>query len=242
MPLVTGLSMEEVSWIMISDWLPPFATAVPRREGLFSMTYKMVDRVRLTRVRGQMSAVLVAFLAVTCGGERAIPPATESTASETARAPLPPPPPVDDAARIVSGSPEFSDYQFTRAAFTMPIKEQAMTPAVRETSRALAKAGWIGVDGDGNLVLTDRAKNDKRFLVRQNGFIDIVPMAKKEFIGVEAVHVNPEGQPLVDFRWRWVPNEIGALAADRYSGEQLAIATLLWDGSQWSVLRITPRT
>jgi hypothetical protein len=206
------------------------------------MTYKPTDRVRLTHVRGQMSVVLVAFLAVACGGERAIPPPAESTAVEVVRASLPPPPPVEDAARIVSGSAEFSDYQFTRAAFTLPMKEPAMTPEVRVTSRALVKAGWIGIDGDANVVLTDQAKNDKRFLVRPNGFLDIVPMAKKEFIGVEAVHVNPEGQPLVDFRWKWVPNEIGALAGDRYSGEQLAIATLLWDGSQWSVLRITPKT
>ena len=116
-----------------------------------------------------------------------------------------------------------------------------MTADVKAFSRALAKAGWIGIDGDGHVVLTEKAKKDRRFLLRPNGFLDIVPLAKKEFIGVEAVHVNPEGQPLVDFRWKWVANEIGALAGDRYSGEQLAIATLLWDGSQWSVLRITPK-
>lgn len=115
-----------------------------------------------------------------------------------------------------------------------------MTAEVRTVSKALAKNGWIGVDGDGNVILTGKAKADKRFLLRQNGFIDIVPMAKKEFVGVSALHVNPEGQPLVDFRWKWVPNEIGALT-DRYTGEQLAIATLLWDGSQWSVLRINPK-
>lgn len=186
------------------------------------------------------------FLACT-GGERAIPPADEmanqTTAGETARgstsarAPLPS---MEDAARVVSASPEFSDYQFTRAAFTLPVKEEAMTPEVRTVSKALAKNGWIGIDGDGNVILTGKAKADKRFLLRQNGFIDIVPMAKKEFLGVTAVHVNPEGQPLIDFRWKWVPNEIGALT-NRYSGEQLAIATLLWDGSEWAVLRITPK-
>jgi hypothetical protein len=204
------------------------------------MTYSRADRVRLTGVRGHLSAALMLLLA--CSGERATPPApetsNESNAGEVARAPLPSP---DDAARIVSGSAEFSDYQFTRAAFTLPVQESAMTPEVRETSRALAKAGWIGIDGDGNVVLTGKAKSDKRFLLRQNGFLDIVPMAKKEFLAVDAVHGNPEGEPLVDFRWRWVPNEIGALTASRYEGEHLAIAALLWDGSQWTVLRITPK-
>ncbi|HET7706774.1 MAG TPA: hypothetical protein VFM36_11850 [Thermoanaerobaculia bacterium] len=181
------------------------------------------------------------LFAVACGQETA--PAvdrTQTTAGEIARAPLPPPPSADEAAKLIAGSAEFSDYQFTRAAFTLPVKEEAMTAEVRTVSKALAKNGWIGVDGDGNVILTGKAKADKRFLLRQNGFIDIVPMAKKEFVGVSALHVNPEGQPLVDFRWKWVPNEIGALT-DRYTGEQLAIATLLWDGSQWSVLRINPK-
>ncbi len=178
------------------------------------------------------------------GGERPTSPArenaNESTAGEVARAPLPAPPSADDAAQIVSRSAEFSDYLFTRAAFTLPVKENAMTPEVRTVSKALAKNGWIGIDGDGNVILTAKARADKRFLLRPNGFIDIVPMAKKELLGVTAVHVNPEGQPLVDFRWTWVPNEIGALT-DRYSGEQLALATLLRDGSQWTVLRIAPK-
>lgn len=203
---------------------------------VFSMTYTSPFR--------RLSVALLLFLACSGGGERAIPPAdkgaNDTKAGEIAPAPLPPPS-IDEAARIVSGSAEFSDYQFTRAAFTLPVKESAMTPEVRETSRALAKAGWIGIDGDGNVVLTGKAKSDKRFLLRQNGFLDIVPMAKKEFIGVQAVHLNPEGEPLVDFRWKWLPNEIGALTAGRYSGEQLAIATLLWDGSQWTVLRISPK-
>lgn len=185
-------------------------------------------------------ATLLLFV-VACGQETA-PPAEQSptTADEVARAPLPSPPSAEEAAQLIAGSPEFSDYQFTRAAFTLPVKEEAMTPEVRTVSKALAKNGWIGIDGDGNVVFTGKAKADKRFLLRQNGFIDIVPMAKKEFIGVSAVHVNPEGQPLVDFRWKWVPNEIGALT-DRYSGEHLAMATLLRDGSQWSVLRIMPK-
>jgi hypothetical protein len=179
------------------------------------------------------------LLILACGAENPGPAPT--TATEAARAPLPQPPPVEDAARIVSGSAEFSDYQFTRAAFTLPMQESAMTPDVKAFSRALAREKWIGIDGAGQVVLTEKAKKDRRFLLRPNGFLDIVPMAKKEFIGVQGVTVNPDGQPLVDFRWKWVPNEIGALSGDRYGGEHLAAATLLWDGSQWSVLRITPK-
>ena len=118
------------------------------------------------------------------------------------------------------------------------------SPANRARNRknTLLAAGCriIGIDGDGNVVLTEKARTDRRFLLRQNGFLDIVPLAKKELTAVTAVNVNPTGEPLADFQWKWVPNEIGALVAERYSGDKQSIATLLWDGSQWTVLRITP--
>lgn len=184
------------------------------------------------------ACLFILFLfVVACAAET---PRVESDSVETAAPVLPPPPSIEQAAQIISASAELSDYQFTRAAISIPLQESAMTPQVRETARALQKAKWIGIDGDGNVVLTAKAKADKRFLLRQNGFIDIVPLAKKKFIGVTAVKVNPAGEPLASFRWKWVPNEIGTLVASRYSGEQQAVATLLWDGSAWTVLRIAP--
>jgi hypothetical protein len=151
-----------------------------------------------------------------------------------AAAPLPPPS-IEDAATLVSSSPEFSDYQFTNAAYSLALKNP---PA--DVAKALRKAGWISLDGDGNVVLTAKAKADKRWLVRQNGFVDIVPLAKKEFIGASAVRPDPDGAA-VDFTWKWTPNEIGdAFMKERYAGTQKATATLLRDGSSWTVLRIKP--
>ena len=203
---------------------------------MFSMTYARTSGVRLSVVRGQLSAALL-LLMVACGGEQVAPPAAE-TAFEPAA-----PPPTEDAARtLVANSAEFSEYQFTNAAYTLPLQQSAMTAPARIIAGKLAKAGWIGVDGDGRVVLTQKAQNDKRFLVRPNGVVDIVPLAKKNFEEVVAVRVNPDGQPIVDFRWEWEPNEIGELFDPRYTGEQFATATLYRLGDQWAVLRIRPTT
>ncbi|HKO56705.1 MAG TPA: hypothetical protein VJ276_12580, partial [Thermoanaerobaculia bacterium] len=74
---------------------------------------------------------------------------------------------------------------------------------------------------------------DKRFLVRQNGTLDVVPLARKELIAVQAVNGDK-----VAFTWRWVPNDVGkALQFDET--EQRATAELYWDGEKWAVLKIT---
>ena len=78
-----------------------------------------------------------------------------------------------------------------------------------------------------------KAKEDKRFLVRPNGTLDVVPLAKKELVSIDAVRGER-----VDFTWKWIPNEVGALLKDRFAGDQKATATLLWDGTTWTVLRI----
>jgi hypothetical protein len=183
---------------------------------------------------------LAVLIAIGCGGaERP----QEATAPPAARQPATPPPPaLAEAQTLIANSAEFSEYEFTNAAYTLPMQQSAMHEPARAVAADLRKAGWIAVDGSGTVVLTPKAKGDKRFLVRQNGVMDIVPLARKEVIAADAVTRDEAGAPVVDFRWRWVPNEIGELFGDRYSGEQQARATLLWDGSQWSILRIRPRS
>ena len=185
----------------------------------------------MTRVRGQMSAFLVLLL-LSCGGE-APPPATTTTAPP----PAPPPPTVEQAATILSTAPELSDYQFTRAAYSLPTNRAMMNAPARDAAASLRKAGWIAFTGD-EVVLTEKARGDKRFIVRPNDVIDIVPLAKKEFVRVSSVRSDSDGAPLVEFEWKWVPNEIGHLFESRYTGAQYATAKLMWDGSSWSVLRI----
>ena len=86
-----------------------------------------------------------------------------------------------------------------------------------------------------DVVLTPKARNDKRWLVRANGVVDIVPLARKELIDVTAVHGDK-----VDFTWHWIPNEIGKVLALYDQSPQRATATLLPMGSNWTVLRIEP--
>ena len=181
------------------------------------------------------------LLVLACGGETARTDTATTTPAGHAAAAPPPPPSADEARTLVAGSPEFSEYQFTHAAYSLPLQQSAMAAPARDVARDLAKAGWIGVDGAGTVVLTDKAKTDKRFIVRPNGVVDIVPLARKEFLAVESVETAPDGAPLVHFRWEWVPNEIGKLFGPRYEGEQHATATLMRYGSEWAVLRIVPK-
>ncbi len=129
---------------------------------------------------------------------------------------------------LIANAPEFGDYQFTNAAVTIPLKRSSMRADQAAIAKQLAAGGWIRFDGD-----DVKAKQDKRFLVRPNGTLDVVPLAKKELLSVDSVAGDK-----VDFTWKWVPNEVGALLKDRFAGEQKARATLLWDGTNWTVLRI----
>ena len=179
------------------------------------------------------ATTLTLLLLIGCGTEA--PVSTSAPAAETAAAPPVALPSLDAAATLVSSSPEFSDYQFTNAAYSLALKNPPS-----DVAKALRKAGWISLDGDGNVVLSAKARADRRWLVRQNGFVDIVPLAKKEFIAASAVRPDPDGAA-VDFSWKWTPNEIGeAFMKERYAGTQNATATLLRDGSGWTVLRIKP--
>lgn len=178
---------------------------------------------------------MLALMAVACGG-----PAPSTAIKETPAPPAAPPPTIEQATTIITSAPELSDYQFTRAAYSLPMKRSAMNEPARAAAAGLRKAGWISFSSD-QVVLTEKASSDKRFILRQNEVVDIVPLAKKEFIGVTGVRSSAADEPLIDFEWKWIPNEIGALFPNRYDGTQHATATLLRDGSAWVVLRIEER-
>lgn len=147
---------------------------------------------------------------------------------------LPAPPSVAAAQTLIANAPEFGDYKFTSAAFSIAQKKSMMSPPMMSAAKKLAAEKWLRFDGDQLVV----AKEDKRILVRPNGFIDVVPLAKKEMIGVTSVKQQPDGVVLADFTWKWVPNELGAAIGQPPAGEQKATAKLMWDGSEWMVLSI----
>lgn len=192
-------------------------------------------------MRQQLSLALIALL-IACSPETQQP--TSETATTETRA-QPSPPSADEARAIIEASAELGDFEFTNASFTLPLQRQAMNDAAAAAAKDLTKAGWIAFDGAGNLILPEKAKTDKRFLIRPNGFLDIVPLAKKELGGVTAVRPDPEGAA-ADFSWKWIPNDVGRVFRsgplhDRFAAEHFATATLIHDGSSWTILRIRPR-
>lgn len=172
--------------------------------------------------------LLLALLAAACGG------APEQKKGLTPPAKTPPPPALAQAKELIANSPEFSEYQFTKAAYTLPLKRSAMNEPAKKAAAALREAGWIGFRGD-VVVLAPKAKSDKRWLVRANGVVDIVPLARKELLDVTAVRGDK-----VDFTWHWVPNEIGKVLALYDESPQHATATLLPVSGSWTVLKIEP--
>ncbi len=184
-------------------------------------------------------SLLLISLATSCGGETK---PSRPAGGDPAKA-VPAPPSIDQARTIIEGSPEFSEYQFTNAGYSLPMMKSAMNEPALAAAKDLSAAKWIGFDGDGRVVLTGKASSDKRFLVRPNGFLDIVPLAKKEMLEVTDVTRGADGAPLVGFRWRWLPNETGRAfrsgpVHERFATEQRARATLMHDGNDWTVLRI----
>ena len=181
-------------------------------------------------------AVSLALLA-SCS-KPAVPPPPPAA---PAKAAAPAPPSADEAKTLIASSAEFSEYEFTNAATTLPLQKSGMNAPAQQLASELRKAGWIRFDGSGAVVLADKAQHDPRILVRPNGFVDFVPLAKKELTAVTAVRGTD-----VDFDWRWIPNDLGAAITsgavhDRYAAPQHATATLIHDGTSWSVLRIQAR-
>jgi hypothetical protein len=186
-----------------------------------------------------MRRLAIALVLLAACSKEAPPPTT--TATEPAKAP--PAPTVQQAHDLIANAPDLAEHEFTNAALSIPVSGAVMSEPARQQAKQLAAAGWIAIDGSGDIMLTDKSRNDKRFLLRENGILDVVPLAKKELGAVSAVRVSPDGTAVADFSWKWIPNEVGAalttgLVHDRFSTPHESVATLIWDGSQWSVLKI----
>lgn len=154
------------------------------------------------------------------------------------------PPSPETAGELIAASPEFSEYMFTRTAYSLPMQGSQLKGAAREAAEDLEKGGWILIDPSGNLVIAGKSADDKRFIVRENGSLDIVPLAKKEFVSIDGFGNDDEGDVTIEFTWRWLPNEVaGAFErgkiATRFVGDQKARATVYpaRDGS-WKIMRI----
>lgn len=182
-------------------------------------------------------AIALFLLAAACTGEK---PATETAAAATPAAP--PPPSVKQARELIANSPDFGEYEFTNAGYTLPVAAAARNEPQRIAAKELAAAGWLAVDGNGDLTLPEKSRNDKRFLLRSNGLLDIVPLAKKEMGEVTAVRPNADGTVVADFTWKWIANEVGSAfltgpVHERFTTQQDGKATLMWDGSAWAILK-----
>lgn len=183
---------------------------------------------------------MLAFITIGCGGDQR-EPATAAAAAPTPRALALPSP--QEAAKLIEEAPEFGDFQFTYASWSVPLKREALNENTRKTVDELRSAGWLGYDGDGDVVLSAKAQNDRRFLVRPNGTVDIVPLAKKELVSVESVEPAPQDQALVTFMWKWLPNEVGSALKSGLIHQQLntphrATAKLMRSGDAWMLLNI----
>ncbi|HEY0157531.1 MAG TPA: hypothetical protein VGF28_09625 [Thermoanaerobaculia bacterium] len=183
----------------------------------------------------------IALLLAACSNEPA-PPTT--TAAE--KATTPPAPNAQQARQLIEASPALSEHEFTNAAVSIAVSGAVMSEPVRQQAKQLAAAGWIDFDGAGDIMLNDKSRSDKRFLLRENGILDVVPLARKQMGEVSAVRPNEDGTVGVDFTWRWIPNEVGTaftsgIVHDRFAATQNAIATLMWDGTNWTVLKIDAR-
>lgn len=189
-----------------------------------------------TRILLTLSLVFV----TSCGSEApSTPPAVETKETKVVAPPSP-----EIAAETIANAPEFSEYKFTRAAYSLPMQGSRLKGPALEAAEDLEKAGWILLDPAGNIVIAGKSVGDKRFIVRDNGSLDIVPLARKEFVTIDAIGHDDEGDVTIDFTWHWVPNEVAEAfvrggIGTRYEGEQKARATIYpaKDGG-WKVLRI----
>ncbi|HVG24733.1 MAG TPA: hypothetical protein VND45_11305 [Thermoanaerobaculia bacterium] len=187
-------------------------------------------------------ALAVLLLLAACSGEQ---PAdtTAATTTQPAKPAAPPPPTAQQVHDLIAASPEFSEYEFTNAGYTTPTSGAAMNQPQRAAAKELAAAGWLIVDESGDIALSEKSRSDKRFLLRPNGLIDIVPLAKKEMGNVTAVRQDADGSVTADFAWKWIANEIGTafqtgVEHDRFATPQDGRATLMWNGSAWTILKL----
>ncbi len=176
-------------------------------------------------------------LLAACSSEK---PATTTTAAQPSGAT---PPTAQQARAIIEKSGEFSQHEFTNAALSMPVAGSSMNAPTREQAKQLAAAGWLAFDGTGDLMLSDKSRSDKRFILRENGLLDVVPLARKELGDVTVVRNNPDGTVNADFNWHWIPNDVGSIFTtgplhDRFAGTQTATANLMWNGTEWTMISV----
>jgi hypothetical protein len=181
--------------------------------------------------------LLALALLAACSSEK---PATTSDAAPQAAAP---PPTAQQAKAIIEKSGEFSQHEFTNAAVSMPINGSAMNAPTKAMAKELAAKGWLELDMNGDVLLSDKSRSDKRFILRENGLLDIVPLARKEFGDVTAVRTNADGTVNADFGWKWIPNEVGQTFTsgpvhDRFAAPQSATANLMWNGTEWTMISV----
>lgn len=183
-------------------------------------------------------ALALLFLLAACSSDEK-PIASE----QPQKAAGPAPPSAQQAYDVIARSPAFSEHEFTNAGFTAPVSGAAMSEPVRQSVRELAAAGWLMLENTGDIALTDKSRGDKRFLMRDNGLVDIVPLAKKEMGTITNIAPQSDGTFTVAFTWRWIPNEVGAafktgMVQQRFASQQDDRASLMWDGTNWIVVGI----
>jgi len=193
-------------------------------------------KISLDRIPASAAAIALAFFLFACGGEKpAAPEAGKSTAKLA-------PPTIEQAHELLAASPEFGDYQFTHASLALPLERSRMNEPAREAAHDLEKGGWIETQRD-HIVLSSKSAEDKRFNVRPNGFLEIVPLAKKEITEVGAVAESPDEKPIVTFCFKWIPNAVGVSLTkgsqkERFGAMHCAKATLIRIGEKWEVKAI----
>ena len=195
----------------------------------------------LSSMKAPLFAAAVLLLAA-CSSES---PET-TTAAQESKSRTPEPPSDEQMREMIAASAEFGQHEFTNAAVSLPVSGAAMNEPTRDTAKQLAAAGWLAFDGAGNITLTDKSSPDKRFLLRENGLLDIVPLAKKEMGMLTDAQNNPDGTIGIDFSWKWLPNEVGAAFTsgpihERFNTTHPARATIMWNGTEWTMISIERR-
>ncbi|HUF17269.1 MAG TPA: hypothetical protein VMS12_04400 [Thermoanaerobaculia bacterium] len=191
-----------------------------------------------------LAACLCLILIASCGPAEE-EPSTMTAAQETATAAPAVPPDSGEAKKLIADSAAFSDYQFTNASYSLPLKRSRFNEVTRKGAEELRAAGWIRFEGD-DVVLEPKAETDRRWLVRPNGFVDIVPIAKKELTEVSSIVPQADGNLKANLCWQWIPNEIGSafksgLVRERIDAMHCAIADLQpAEDAGWEVLLVEP--
>jgi hypothetical protein len=184
-------------------------------------------------------AIVALALLAACTSETPAPTNTSSAAQKSTVTP----PTAQQAHDIIAKSGELAQHEFTNAAVSLPVAGSSMNEPTRNTAKQLAAAGWIAMETTGDVMLTDKSRADKRFLLRENGLLDVVPLAKKEMGPVTVIRPNPDGTVNADFTWRWLPNEVGAAFTtgpihDRFAATHNATANLMWNGTEWTIITV----